>query len=92
MGSRIQLIAAASFLLLLFPASARCADTFTLSVAPTGPPFYTGKAGDAVAISCDAYVQHAGTGDGAGAGVVSSQLPACEEVAFAVPAPRKHGT
>jgi len=66
MGLRIQLLAAVSLAhLLLFPAQARGADTFTLSVAPTGPPFYMGKAGDAVVFSCDAYVQHAGTGDGA---------------------------
>ena len=65
MGSRMPLLAAASPVLLLASALVRGDDTFTLSVEPAGPPFYMGKAGDSVTFSCNAHLQHAGTGEGA---------------------------
>jgi hypothetical protein len=42
-------------------------DEFTLSVAPYRLPFQMGKAGETVSFSCQAFLGHTGTGNGAGA-------------------------
>jgi hypothetical protein len=67
MKKRIQLLAVASIAVSLIPAAVRGEGTFTLSLAPNGSPFQMGKAGEAVSFSCQAFLEHAGAGNGAGA-------------------------